>query len=73
MKISEMLAGGDPRSLGKTQEVVELVLSDQTLLDELFACLFQADEIIRMRAGDALEKVCRQKPGTSLSNDVEIE
>ena len=57
-----MLAGGDARSLGKTQAVVELVLSRQALLEELFACLFQPDEIIRMRAGDAIEKVCRQKP-----------
>lgn len=57
-----MLTSGDPRSLGRTQEVVELVIADQTLLEELYSCLFQDDEIIRMRAGDALEKVCRQNP-----------
>ena len=57
-----MLKGGDPRTLGKTEEVVQLVLSKQTLLQELFDCLEQSDEIIRMRASDALEKVCRQKP-----------
>lgn len=62
MQISEMLAGGDPRSLGKTGQVVESVLSNRTLLDELFNCIFQSDEIVRMRASDALEKICRQNP-----------
>lgn len=61
MKISEMLSGGDPRSLGRTKEVVDLVLDDKTKLDELFNCLFVSDAIVRMRAGDALEKVCRQE------------
>jgi hypothetical protein len=32
------------------------------LLDELFACLGNADDIVRMRAADALEKVCREHP-----------
>lgn len=57
-----MLAGGNARSLGRTEQVVELVLSRHARLDELFDCVFHADEVVRMRAGDALEKVCRQKP-----------
>lgn len=60
--IQDVLSGGDPRSLGRTEEVVSWVLADQTRLDELFACLFHKDEIVRMRAGDALEKVARQQP-----------
>lgn len=63
MKISEMLAGGNPRTLGKTEEVIKLVLAQRALLNELFNCLFLADEVVRMRASDALEKICRQKTG----------
>jgi hypothetical protein len=62
MQISEMLTGGDPRSLGKTDQVVKLVLSHPERLEELFDCVFHPDEVVRMRAGDALEKVCCQEP-----------
>ncbi|NWF68385.1 MAG: hypothetical protein HXY40_04810 [Chloroflexi bacterium] len=60
--IEQALSGGDRRSLGRTEEVIAWVLADSGRLPELFACLFSADEIVRMRAGDALEKVCRQHP-----------
>lgn len=62
MQISEMLTGGEPRSLGKTDQVVQLVLSHPERLEELFECVFHPDEVVRMRAGDALEKVCYQEP-----------
>jgi len=58
----DMLAEGRPRSLGRAKEVVGLVLSDPERLDELFECVFNDNELVRMRAGDALEKVCRQNP-----------
>lgn len=38
------------------------MLADRTRLEELFACLRLEDQVLRMRAGDALEKVCRQRP-----------
>ena len=63
MTIQTALSGGDPRTLGQTEAIVKLVLADQSKLDQLFQCLFSDDQIVRMRAGDALEKVCRQKPG----------
>jgi hypothetical protein len=59
---AEMLKGGHHNSLGRTEEVVEIVLADRTRLDELYASLADADELVRMRAGDALEKVCRSRP-----------
>ena len=62
MAFAEILSGGDPRSLGRTSEVVETVLNGRTRLAELFECLFEDDEIVRMRASDALEKICREKP-----------
>ena len=55
----DMLAGGHRNSLGRTEEVVELVVKDRLRLGELFACLKSSDGVVRMRAGDALEKVCR--------------
>ena len=58
----EMLAGGRPNSLGRTEEVVGIVVGDHTRLEELFACLDSPDELVRLRAGDALEKVCRERP-----------
>lgn len=57
-----MLTGGDPRSLEGVKAVVVRVLDDEDLLPELFDCVFSDDEVVRMRAADALEKVCVQQP-----------
>jgi len=57
-----MLAGGDPRSLGRTAEVVDVVLAHPDRLDELFGCLDGPDPVVRMRAADGLEKACRVRP-----------
>ncbi len=59
---TEMLTGGHHNSLGRAEEVVGIVSADRARLDELFACLEEPDELVRMRAGDALEKVCREHP-----------
>lgn len=57
------LTGGDPRTLRNVDAVVSRVLADPTHLDELIACVLHSDdEIVRMRAADALEKVCRARP-----------
>ncbi len=62
MPISTILAEGNPRTLGRSHEVIELVLHNRSALKELYGCIFSSDEIVRMRASDALEKVCRQRP-----------
>ncbi|MFA9400656.1 MAG: hypothetical protein ACERKT_06045 [Acidobacteriota bacterium] len=59
---TEVLAGGHRNSLGRTGEVVTEVLADRARLEELFAALRSPDELVRMRAGDALEKACRERP-----------
>lgn len=59
---ADQLAGGHPNSLGRTEEVVGLVLADRARLEELFATLASPDEVVRLRVGDALEKVCREQP-----------
>lgn len=58
-----MLKGGHPNSLGRTAEAVEIVLADRARLSELFATIADPDEVVRLRVGDALEKVCREQPG----------
>lgn len=58
-----MLAeGGKKNTLGRAEEVVQIVLADRSHLDELYECLFEDDAWLRMRAVDALEKVCRVHP-----------
>lgn len=59
---AEMLSGGHPNSLGRTEEVVGLVLADGSRLEQLFGCLESPDAVVRMRAADGLEKVCRERP-----------
>ena len=58
-----LAVGGRSNSLGRVDEVVDLVLGDQRRLDELYGCFSADDAWLRMRAADALEKVCRRRPG----------
>ena len=62
MAFEQILSGGKPNSLGRTEEVVRTVLRDRRRLRPLFDTLRSDDELVRLRAGDALEKVCRQRP-----------
>lgn len=57
-----LTVGGKTNSLGRAREVIEIVLKDKSRLDELYDCLSHEDAWVRMRAADALEKVCRQHP-----------
>ncbi len=60
---AEMLTvGGKSNSLGLVNEVIAEVLNDRSRLDELYECLFDGNAWTRMRAADALEKVCREHP-----------
>lgn len=58
-----MLAvGGKSNSLGLVDDVIAVVLQDKSRMEELYDCLFVNDAWVRMRAADALEKICRQHP-----------
>ncbi len=60
---AEMLMdGGHANSLGRVNETIEIVLHDKSRLDELYACMFAEDAWVRMRAADAIEKICRKQP-----------
>ena len=60
--VEALLTGGDPRSLRNADIVVDAASRQPERLEELVQCVFSAGEIVRMRASDALEKVCRAHP-----------
>lgn len=60
--IEILAAGGKTNSLGRADEVITATLKDKKRLSELYDCLFANDPWIRMRAADALEKICRVNP-----------
>ena len=56
------LAGGDHRSIGRANEVVQEVLAHPDRFAALMECLTHADPLLRLRAADAAEKVTRRHP-----------
>lgn len=60
--LSVTLAGGDRRSIGRSNQVVRRVLNKPESFPELIECLWSDDAIVRMRAADAAEKVSLQRP-----------
>lgn len=56
-ELLERVAGGDRRSIGRSNEVVAAVLHEPSLFGVLFGGLWKSDPLIRMRAADALEKI----------------
>lgn len=60
--ILEKLGGGDLRSIGRANEVVEDILSNPALFCEVFEGITNNDPRVRMRSCDALEKVCSKHP-----------
>lgn len=60
---ADMLAeDGKKNSLGRVNDVIKVVLSDQSRLEELYETISHHDAWVRMRAIDAFEKVCRVHP-----------
>ena len=57
----QMLTGGHPNSLGRTLDVVEIVLADRDRLEELFRCYRSDDEVVRLRTSNALKRVDAEK------------
>jgi hypothetical protein len=56
-----MLVGGDRRSIGRADEVADLVGRQPKQVPQLIECLWDADALVRMRAADAAEKLSRDK------------
>jgi hypothetical protein len=55
------LAGGDLRSIGRSNELVERIKT-QSDFDNLVAFLFSDQRLVVMRAADTIEKLSRKKP-----------
>ncbi|HEY0701489.1 MAG TPA: hypothetical protein VGD60_01870 [Candidatus Acidoferrales bacterium] len=60
--ILKKLTGGTRRSIGRANEVAAEVLAHPRLFRHLFAGLTSADEVLRMRSADAIEKITIQRP-----------
>lgn len=52
-----MLSGGHPNSLGRTDEVVELVIAQPARFKELFHCYQSDDAVVRLRTSSAMKRV----------------
>lgn len=61
-QILKLLVGEDRRSIGHSDEVVQIILRQPEKFDELFQGLYELDPIIRMRTADAIEKITINKP-----------
>lgn len=57
-----MLTGGHRNSLGKTVEVVDIVLADRTRLADLYDCYFSDDAVVRLRVSSAMKRVAAERP-----------
>ncbi len=55
-----MLKGGHPNSLGRTIEVVEIILNNKARISELFECYYSNDETVRLRVSNAFKRIFRQ-------------
>lgn len=58
----QRLEGGDRRSIGNSDQVVEEVLNDPSLFDLLFPGMLSDDLLVRMRSADAVEKITARRP-----------
>jgi len=53
---------GDTNTLGRTEEVTEIVLNDPGRAQEVYDCFFQPDEWVRMRAASTSKRLWRADP-----------
>jgi len=60
--ILSLLRGGDRRMIGLSERAAAMVSCQPNLFPDLIAGLWSADEVVRMRAADACEKITRGHP-----------
>jgi hypothetical protein len=59
---TQLLQGGDRRSIGKANQIAAQILREPDQLPDLIECLWNDDPVICMRAADAAEKVSIDRP-----------
>jgi hypothetical protein len=57
-----MLTGGHPNSLGRTEEVAQLVVAEPERIAELFRTYDSADDVVRLRVSSAFKRVFLARP-----------
>lgn len=57
LDIPTALSSGDRRSIGRANEIAAFVLRNEAALPDLIAALGNQNDVVRMRAADALEKI----------------
>src|SRR5271155_814744 len=60
--ILALLKGGDRRTIGRADQVATIVSKDSGQFPQLISGLWSSDQLVRMRAADAAEKVTRKRP-----------
>ena len=60
--ILQKLKGGDLRSIGRSEEVVQDIFENPDLFSEVFEGMLNDDPIVKMRSADAVEKVSLKHP-----------
>ena len=70
--VSELLRGGDRRSVGTSNRVAALALREPQIFDQLVRALWNSDPIVRMRAADAAEKASARDPNLLVPHKSEI-
>ncbi len=71
-QILTWLSGGDLRSDGMADEAAKFVLDNPQIVEDLYQGLSEADDVIRGRTADALEKVARERPDLLIEHLQEI-
>jgi len=60
--LREQLSGGDGRSIGAADEVADAIRRDARQFADVIALMVDANEVVRGRAADAVEKASRARP-----------
>lgn len=60
-KLEELLSGGDLRSIGQSNHLVSIIITQKDF-DQLFQLLSNENRLIAMRAADAIEKITIKSP-----------
>ena len=61
-EVTNLLRGGDRRSIGRSNEAARMAITDKRAFDALARGMSDVDALVRMRSADALEKASRARP-----------
>jgi hypothetical protein len=61
LQLQQLLSGGDLRSVGNVVFIIAQIKSQEDF-DELFLYLVHPDQVVVMRAADAIEKIAAESP-----------